>query len=82
MVLIMRTQKFGARLRKLYDAAIDSKNTLYECPKCHKKKVRRQGNALWRCKSCNAKFAGGAYSFHTEVGEVATRLIGEYARLR
>ena len=76
----MRSEKFGARLRKLYDAAIDSKNSRYECPKCHKKKVRRRSNAVWQCNSCDAKYAGGAYSFHTEVGEVAARLIGEYTK--
>lgn len=76
----MRSEKYGARIRKLFNAAIDSKNTKYECPKCHKKKLVRKSNAIWECKSCCAKFAGGAYSFNTEVGEVATRLIGEYAK--
>lgn len=78
----MRSEKYGARIRKLYDAAIAAKNTRYECPKCHKKNLRRRGTAYWECNSCNAKFAGGAYSFRTEVGEIAVRLINEYSKTK
>ncbi|MEM3422389.1 MAG: hypothetical protein QXF35_03640 [Candidatus Bilamarchaeaceae archaeon] len=78
----MRSEKYGARIRKLYDAAIKAKNTRYECPKCHKKNLRRKGTALWECKSCEARFAGGAYSFRTEVGEIACRLISEYSNIK
>jgi len=76
----MRTSKYGATIRKLAEKAIDSAKTWYECPKCHKKKVVRKGTSLWRCRSCGAQFAGGAYSLSTEVGEVAARLINEYSR--
>ncbi|MEM2909393.1 MAG: hypothetical protein QW590_01305 [Candidatus Bilamarchaeaceae archaeon] len=76
----MRTEKYGARIRKLYEAAIVAAKTAYECPKCHKKKLRRAGNAFWKCRSCGAEFAGGAYSFTTEVGEIASRLMAEYAK--
>ncbi len=76
----MRSEKYGAKIRKLYDAAIDSKNSWYECPKCHKKKVKRNSNSIWKCRSCGAKFAGGAYSLNTEVGDVAVRLINEYSK--
>jgi len=76
----MRSEKYGARIRKLHDAAIDAKKSWYECPKCHKKKVKRKSNSLWACRSCGATFAGGAYSFNTEVGDVAIRLINEYSK--
>ncbi len=76
----MRTEKYGARIRKLYEAAIQAKNQRYECPKCHKRKLKRKGNAFWKCSSCKARFAGGAYSFRTEVGEIAARLINEYSK--
>lgn len=74
----MRTEKFGASIRKLYSKAIDSKNRKYECPHCHKLKVARKGNSLWVCKSCKSKYAGGAYSFTTEAGEISNRSINEY----
>lgn len=74
----MRTPKFGAKLRNLYDAATKSKNDRYVCPKCGKKNVKRIGNALWQCKSCNAKIAGGAYSLSTGIGVIVNRIIREY----
>ncbi len=76
----MRTSKYGATIRKLAEKSLLSAKARYECPKCHKKKVVRKGNSLWECRSCKARFAGGAYSLHTEVGEVAARLINEYSR--
>lgn len=76
----MRSQKFGASIRKLVDKAIDSKKASYECPKCNKLKVKRKGNAIWRCKSCGAEFAGGAYNMRTEAGEISMRVTKEYAK--
>jgi len=76
----MRTQKFGARLRKLADAADKARKTRYECPKCGKFKVCRKCNAIWRCRSCDAVFAGGAYSLRTETGVIMLRLVKEYEK--
>lgn len=76
----MRNVRYGARLRKLVDAAVKSQNEKYECPKCGKRNVRRKGNSVWQCRSCNAEFAGGAYSFSTGVGEIASRMINEYEK--
>lgn len=78
----MRTQKFGTRLRKLAEAADDAKKAKYECPKCGKRKVVRKGYAMWKCKSCDAMFAGGAYSLRTETGEIMLRLVKEYTAPR
>ncbi len=75
----MRTPKYGASNRKLVNKAINSKNTRYECPQCHKLKVKRESNAVWTCKSCGAKLAGGAYALRTEAGEIALRNISEYS---
>ena len=76
----MHTSRYGASIRKLVDKAIKSKNTRYECPKCHKLKLGRKGMGIWNCKSCETTFAGGAYSFTSEAGEIATRLISEYSK--
>ena len=74
----MWTAKYGASIRKLVDKAVEAQRTRYECPKCHKLKLKRKGTALWACKSCSTVFAGGAYSFRTEAGEIAARIVGEY----
>jgi ribosomal protein eL43 len=79
-MMTMRNVRYGARLRKLYDAALESKRTKYECPKCGKKNVRRKGNALWTCRSCSAVFAGGAYSFTTDTGDIVARMVREYEK--
>lgn len=76
----MRSSKFGASNRKLYDKAINAKKDRYECPRCRKLKVTRRSNALWVCKSCDAKYAGGAYTFESEAGQIAKRLITEYSK--
>ena len=76
----MHTSRYGASIRKLVDKAILAKRTRYECPKCHKLKLGRRGNAQWKCKSCEAEFAGAAYSFRSEAGEIAARIISEYSK--
>lgn len=76
----MQTARYGASIRKQFGKAVESKRARYECPKCHKLKLGRKGMALWSCKSCEATFAGAAYSFTSEAGEIAMRLIGEYAK--
>ncbi|MBU0527034.1 MAG: 50S ribosomal protein L37ae [Candidatus Micrarchaeota archaeon] len=76
----MQTPRYGASNRKLVDKAIKAKKTRYECPKCKKYKLVRKGNALWNCKGCDGTFAGGAYSFSSESGEIAKRLVAEYSK--
>ncbi|MCX8196782.1 MAG: 50S ribosomal protein L37ae [Candidatus Micrarchaeota archaeon] len=72
--------RYGAEIRK-QAAKIDAlKSSSFICPKCGKKKVKRKGNSLWACRSCNAVFAGGTYSLSTPAGEVAMRLIEEYKK--
>ncbi|MFH2105943.1 MAG: 50S ribosomal protein L37ae [Candidatus Micrarchaeota archaeon] len=74
----MRSSKFGAKNRKKIDAALKTKNALYECRDCGKKKVRRKSFSQWECRSCGKRYAGGAYTLKTDAGTVAERLIGEY----
>ncbi|MBN2477698.1 50S ribosomal protein L37ae [Candidatus Micrarchaeota archaeon] len=76
----MRTPKYGRRIRKLAEAAIEQKRASYECPKCGKKKVRRKSFSLWECRSCGTRFAGGAYTFSTGAGVTSLRLIKEYSK--
>ncbi|MDD5317257.1 MAG: 50S ribosomal protein L37ae [Candidatus ainarchaeum sp.] len=65
----------GAELRKRSAAARKQKQSRYECPKCGKAAVKRAGNSRWECRSCGGKFAGGAYSLTTPVGQAARRVM-------
>jgi ribosomal protein L37AE/L43A len=76
----MRTSRYGASNRKLVDKAVKSKKDRYECPKCRKLKLMRKSNSVWRCKSCSVVFAGATYSFESEPGQIAKRLIAEYSK--
>ncbi len=73
----MKSARYGRRIRKLVDAATKKKKDFYECPKCRKKSVKRISYALWRCNSCNAKIAGGAYSLSTSIAETARRMLAK-----
>lgn len=72
--------RYGAKLRKFKTKAINSKIERYSCPKCAKKKVKRVSYAIWQCKSCKAKIAGGAYSLTTDIGSLVSRIIKEYKK--
>jgi large subunit ribosomal protein L37Ae len=42
---------------------IDSMRTAnHECPRCHREGVKRVSSGIWQCRTCDAKFAAGAYS--------------------
>ena len=72
--------RYGRRIRRLVNDADLQKRASYECPKCNKVKVKRKSYAVWKCKSCGAIFAGGAYSFTTSAGETSKRLLRDSSR--
>jgi len=72
--------RYGVRTRRREQEALQLKNAIYACPKCGKKKVRRAATALWKCSSCGAEIAGGAYSLSTQLGTTAKKsLTGKVA---
>jgi large subunit ribosomal protein L37Ae len=67
----------GAKWRKVHTKIYKAKNAKYACPACSKHSVERIGVGLWKCKSCSASFAGGAYELSTPVGRLSQRLISD-----
>lgn len=59
-------KRFGARYGrkpKLKFSKIESEQRKsHKCPYCNKIAVKRVAVGIWRCKKCNAKFTGKAYS--------------------
>ncbi|MBI4399614.1 50S ribosomal protein L37ae [Candidatus Micrarchaeota archaeon] len=80
MFMAKSSVRYGAELRRRAEAVQKSKRAKYACFKCGKKNVKRISYAQWRCRSCNAKFAGGAYSLSTTVGETGRRIIQDLKR--
>ena len=50
--------------------------SVYVCPKCGMRRVKRVSVGVWKCFKCGYKFAGGAYQPTTEMGRVAARIRG------
>ncbi len=72
--------RYGAELRKRADKVDSLRSSLFACPTCGKKKVKRSGNSLWVCKSCGGVFAGGTYSLSTPAGSSVLRMVADYKK--
>lgn len=66
---------YGRTIRKREAKVLAMQRASYACAACGKSSVKRISNALWRCKSCGAEFAGGAYVPQTAIGETARKFI-------
>ncbi len=71
----LNTVRYGRKVRLAFNKAKKLQTAKYECPKCGKKKVKRQSFAIWQCSSCKSIFAGGAYKLTTPEGETVKRLL-------
>ena len=65
--------RYGTVARKRYATVLTGLRASHECPQCHLPSVRRLSVGIWLCGRCGYKFAGGAYSPTTKLGEIAER---------
>jgi large subunit ribosomal protein L37Ae len=72
--------RYGVTIRKRVKAIKDKKRDSYKCGACGKTTVKRVSTSIWRCRHCNATYAGGAFTLTTQEGEVARRLIEGIAK--
>ena len=60
------TKRFGTRygrsLKKKFEEIETESRKLHKCPYCQKIKVKRITAGIWKCRKCNAKFTGKAYT--------------------
>jgi Ribosomal protein L37AE/L43A len=68
--------RYGARIRKRAAEIKKKKIALYKCDSCGEIKIERIGTGIWKCRHCDAIYAGGAYTLTTGAGEIARRLVG------
>ena len=65
--------RYGTVARKRYSNIMTEMKAPHECPQCHISTVKRLSVGIWLCGTCGFKFAGGAYSPRTKLGEIAER---------
>jgi large subunit ribosomal protein L37Ae len=67
--------RYGVKIRKLEGKILREMRQKHSCPKCGKKSVKRLGTGLWKCRSCGAVMAGGAYLPKTDIGRAADKIV-------
>jgi large subunit ribosomal protein L37Ae len=65
--------RYGTVARRQYVEIVTGLRSKHECPKCRFKTVKRWSVGVWHCRKCGYKFAGGAYTPTTKLGEIAAR---------
>ena len=65
--------RYGTVARRQYVEIVTGLRSKHECPRCKFQTVKRWSVGVWHCKKCGFKFAGGAYSPTTKLGEIAAR---------
>ena len=65
--------RYGTVARRRYVEIVSQMRRPHECPQCHFRTVSRLSVGIWLCRKCGVKFAGGAYTPFTKLGEVARR---------
>ncbi len=65
--------RYGTVARRQYLEIVSALRTRHECPRCSFRTVKRWSVGIWHCKKCGYRFAGGAYTPTTKLGEIAAR---------
>ena len=59
--------RYGRKLKLKFSTIEAEQRKLHKCPYCSKIAVKRVAVGIWKCKKCNAKFAGKAYSISKKI---------------
>ncbi len=65
--------RYGTVARRQYVEIVTGLRSKHECPRCKFQTVKRWSVGVWHCRKCGFKFAGGAYTPTTKLGEIAAR---------
>ncbi len=69
--------RYGMRVRKKWLEVDKRQKSLYECPVCRRRSVKRVASGIWGCRKCDTKFTGGAYIPVTSVANTVDRAIAK-----
>jgi large subunit ribosomal protein L37Ae len=71
--------RYGVRIRRRIREVEARQKTWHECPACAAPRVKRTSTAVWECRKCGHKFAGGSYLPHTPAFNANERFLQELA---
>lgn len=69
--------RYGVRIRRRIREVEARQKVWHECPNCAATRVKRTSTAIWECRKCNHKFAGGAYMPRTPAFNANERVLRE-----
>lgn len=67
--------RYGTRDRVRFRDIEVRQKAFHTCPNCGHPKVKRLHTAIWQCRKCDMKFAGGAYVPKTDAALGAEKQI-------
>ena len=59
--------RYGRKLKLKFSKIEAEQRKKHKCPYCNKIAVRRIAVGIWKCKKCNSKFTGKAYSVSKKI---------------
>jgi len=71
--------RYGRRLKERFGKIESVQRSKQKCPYCSALKVKRIAAGIWKCRNCNTKFAGKAYSVGKKITSEKTEPIEEKA---
>jgi len=67
--------RYGLAPRRRYAEIISKLRVVHTCPACARVGLKRVSTAIFSCKKCGARIAGGAYLPNTSIGKDADRIM-------
>ncbi|RLF52406.1 MAG: 50S ribosomal protein L37ae [Thermoplasmata archaeon] len=67
--------RYGVKIRHRIKEIEEKQRQWHLCPKCGRKRVKRESTGIWLCRKCGTKFAGGAYLPRTIPGREVEKSI-------
>lgn len=59
--------RYGRKLKLKFSTIEAEQRKLHKCPYCSKIAVKRVAVGIWKCRKCNVKFTGRAYSVSKKI---------------
>src|SRR5436309_14665221 len=63
--------RYGRFPRRQYVEIVSGLRAKHECPRYKFRTVKRWSVGVWLCRKCGFRFAGGAYTLVTKLGQIA-----------